>query len=162
MQMEASQYIDASPAQVWAALQDARILRDAVPGCESLTGNAIDGFDAVVVQKVGPVRARFTGSVVLSDRQEGTSMVLRGTGKGGIAGFASGEAHIRFHKAGTGTKLHYQVTARVGGKLAQLGARIIDGFARKMAEAFFARFCAAIEPGIVSESGPGASVHNAA
>lgn len=156
MEMSESRTIAAPPGVVWAALLDPGVLKAAVPGCEEMTGSADEGFRAVVVQKVGPVKAKFAGNVTLSDRVEPESLVLSGEGSGGVAGFARGEARVRLEPVAEGTLLHYQVEAKVGGKLAQLGSRIIDGFARKMADDFFARFQAAVEgpaePG--SEPGP--------
>lgn len=145
MEMNESRRIAAEPAMVWQALLDPDVLKAAVPGCEELTGSAEDGYEALVVQKVGPVKARFKGNVTLSERVEGESLVLSGEGKGGAAGFAKGAARVRLEPDGAGTILHYEVDAKVGGKLAQLGSRIIDGFARKMADQFFDRFQQAIE-----------------
>ena len=145
MEMSEARTIAAPPEVVWAALLDAEVLKAAVPGCEEMTGSAQDGFRAVVVQKVGPVKAKFTGAVTVSDRVEGESLTLSGEGSGGVAGFAKGEARVRLEAIPEGTALHYAVEAKVGGKLAQLGSRIIDGFARKMADDFFARFQAAVE-----------------
>ena len=116
-----------------------------MPGCESMTGSVADGFEAVVVQKVGPVKARFTGVVQLSDITEGRAVTITGEGKGGPAGFAKGGAKVRLDPVEGGTQLSYEVTASVGGKLAQLGSRLIDGFAKKMADDFFTRFQEAIE-----------------
>lgn len=145
MQMSESRTIAAPPEVVWAALLNPDVLKAAVPGCESLTGSAADGFEAAVVQKVGPVKARFAGVVTLSEMVEPESLTLTGEGKGGAAGFAKGAAKVRLEPVPEGTVLHYEVEAKVGGKLAQLGSRIIDGFARKMADDFFARFQAAVE-----------------
>ena len=145
MQMNESREIAAPPAEVWAALFDPDILRQSIPGCEELTGSVEDGFQATVVQKVGPVKARFNGAIALSDMAEGESATLTGEGKGGAAGFARGEARLRLEPSETGTILHYEVEAKVGGKLAQLGSRIIDGFARKLADQFFERFQQAVE-----------------
>ena len=137
--------IAADPATVWAAILDAEVLKACVPGCESMTGNPEDGFEAVVVQKVGPVKARFTGAVTLSDMVEPQSLRISGEGKGGPAGFAKGGANVTLTPSEKGTLLAYEVEANVGGKLAQLGSRIIDGFAKKMADDFFARFQEAVE-----------------
>lgn len=150
MQMTDTRIIAAPPGIVWAALLDPGVLKACVPGCEELTGTPEDGFEAVVVQKVGPVKARFSGIVTIADRIEGQSLTLNGEGKGGAAGFAKGAAHVALEPAQTedgaeGTQLSYEVEAKVGGKLAQLGSRIIDGFARKMADDFFARFQGAVE-----------------
>jgi carbon monoxide dehydrogenase subunit G len=145
MQLADTRDIAAPPAEVWAALFDPEVLAACVPGCESMTGSPEEGFEAAVVQKVGPVKARFTGVVRLSDIVEGESCTISGEGKGGAAGFAKGSAKVRLEPIEAGTRLSYDVEAHVGGKMAQLGSRIIDGFARKMADDFFARFQAAVE-----------------
>ena len=145
MQMSDSREIAAEPATVWAAILDPEVLRACVPGCESMTGSVADGFEAVVVQKVGPVKARFTGAVTFEDVVEGESLTISGEGKGGPAGFAKGGARVRLEPVEGGTRLAYDVEAKVGGKLAQLGSRIIDGFAKKMADEFFDRFKDALE-----------------
>lgn len=145
MKLAEERHIAADPATVWAAILNADVLKACVPGCESLTGNPTDGFEAVVTQKVGPVKARFTGVVTLSDIVEGKSLRITGEGKGGVAGFAKGGAFVTMTPDGTGTKLTYDVDASVGGKIAQLGSRIIDGFAKNLAEEFFNRFQNAIE-----------------
>jgi carbon monoxide dehydrogenase subunit G len=149
MQLTDTRDIAAPPETVWAALFDPEVLRACIPGCERMTGSAAEGFEAVVVQKVGPVSARFTGVVRLSDIDEGRGCTISGEGKGGAAGFAKGQAKVTLEPVeaagGPGTRLAYTVEAHVGGKLAQLGSRIIDGFARKMADEFFARFQSAVE-----------------
>ena len=145
MQMTDSRLIAADPATVWAAILNPEVLKVCVPGCEEMTGSAAEGFEAAVVQKVGPVKARFTGAVTVSDVVEGQSLTLTGEGKGGAAGFAKGEARVALAAEEGGTRLTYEVEAKVGGKLAQLGSRLIDGFARKMADDFFERFQAAVE-----------------
>jgi carbon monoxide dehydrogenase subunit G len=145
MHLADSRDIAAPPETVWAALFDPEVLKACVPGCESMTGSAAEGFEAVVVQKVGPVSARFTGVVRLSDIDAGRGCTISGEGKGGAAGFAKGTARVTLEPIEIGTRLGYAVEAHVGGKLAQLGSRIIDGFARKMADEFFARFQSAVE-----------------
>ncbi len=146
MKLAEERHIAAEPAVVWEAVLDPEVLRQCVPGCESLTGNVADGFEAVVVQKVGPVKARFAGKVTLSDIVEGRSLRIAGEGQGGVAGYARGGANVTMAPVeGGGTRLTYEVDAQVGGKIAQLGSRIIDGFARMMAEQFFDRFQHAIE-----------------
>ncbi len=145
MQLTDSRDIKASPDAVWAAILNSDVLKDCVPGCESMTGTPETGFEAVVKQKVGPVSARFTGLVHLSDMVPGKSLTISGEGKGGPAGFAKGGAKVTMDAIPGGTKLTYAVEANVGGKLAQLGSRIIDGFAKKMADEFFTRFQAAVE-----------------
>ena len=145
MKMAAERDIAADPSAVWAALLDPEVLKECVPGCQEMSGNADDGFEAVVVQKVGPVKATFKGAVTISDRIEGESLTLSGEGKGGAAGFAKGGADVRLEAIEGGTRLIYDVEAKVGGKLAQLGSRIIDGFAKKMADQFFQRFQETVE-----------------
>jgi len=146
MQLEDTRVIGAPRDEVWAAILNPDVLMACIPGCESLTGAPETGFEAVVVQKVGPVKARFTGTVTLSDIVPGEGLTITGEGKGGPAGFAKGGARVRFEAEGEGTRLSYSVEASVGGKLAQLGSRIIDGFARKLADEFFQRFQDAVEP----------------
>ena len=145
MKLSDQREIKADVATVWAAILDADVLKACVPGCESMTGNPEEGFEAIVVQKVGPVKARFTGAVTLSDMVPNQSLRISGEGKGGPAGFAKGGADVTLAPSETGTLLTYDVEANVGGKLAQLGSRIIDGFAKKMADEFFTRFQQAIE-----------------
>jgi carbon monoxide dehydrogenase subunit G len=146
MEMHATRTLDADRATVWAALNDADVLKACIPGCEELTGSPEEGFHATVKQKVGPVKATFKGGVTLSDVVPGTSYTISGEGKGGVAGFAKGAAQVSLSDAeGGGTELHYDVDAKVGGKLAQLGSRLIDSFARKMADQFFERFQAHVE-----------------
>jgi hypothetical protein len=146
MQLTDQRDIRAEPAIVWAALLSPDTLRACIPGCESMSGSVAEGYEAVVVQKVGPVSARFTGRVTISDIVEGRSLRIDGEGKGGVAGFARGGAAVTLEPIEGGTRLGYSVEAKVGGKLAQLGSRIIDGFARKMADEFFTRFQEAVEP----------------
>ncbi|MGR3502034.1 CoxG family protein [Pseudaestuariivita sp.] len=145
MEMSGSKVIAADRDTVWAALLDPEVLKACVPGCTEMSGNADDGFEATVVQKVGPVKATFKGNVTLEDRTPPESLRLTGAGKGGAAGFAKGGADVRLTDVPEGTQLDYDVEAKVGGKLAQLGSRIIDGFARKMADQFFENFQAAVE-----------------
>ncbi len=145
MQLADTREIAADPATVWAAILDPDVLQACIPGCESLTGSVDEGYQAVVVQKVGPVSARFTGVVRISDIEEGRALRISGEGKGGPAGFAKGAARVVLEPCEAGTRLGYEVEASVGGKLAQLGSRIIDGFAKKLADQFFERFQAAVE-----------------
>jgi carbon monoxide dehydrogenase subunit G len=144
MKLTDSREINADLATVWAALLDPEVLKTCVPGCTEMSGSADDGFEATVVQKVGPVKATFKGAVQISDRVEPTSLTISGEGKGGAAGFAKGGADVRLEAQGETTILHYDVEAKVGGKLAQLGSRIIDGFAKKMADQFFENFSNAV------------------
>jgi carbon monoxide dehydrogenase subunit G len=145
MEMQGERRIDASREEVWLALNDPEVLKTCIPGCEEMTKTSDTSFEAKVTQKVGPVKARFTGMVELADIVHAESYTLQGEGKGGAAGFAKGRARVKLSDDGGGTLLAYDVEAKVGGKLAQLGSRLIDGFARKMADDFFARFQQAIE-----------------
>lgn len=140
MELTDSKIIKASPETVWTALLDPQVLAACVPGCTEMTGSPEEGFEATVVQKVGPVKATFKGAVTLTEMEPGKGCVITGEGKGGPAGFAKGGARVRLEPVPEGTRLHYDVEAKVGGKLAQLGSRIIDGFARKMSDQFFECF----------------------
>ena len=147
MEMQGTRQIAAPRDMVWAALNDPEVLKAAIPGCQSLSGSPEEGFTAIVKQKVGPVSATFEGQVKLTDIVVLESYVIAGEGKGGAAGFAKGQAAVSLsdHEDG-GTLLTYDVKANVGGKLAQLGSRLIDGFAKKMADTFFQNFQTAVEP----------------
>lgn len=138
MQMLDTRQIAARPSEVYAALLEPDVLKACVPGATEVTGTPEDGFEATVVQKVGPVKATFKGKVTLADLVPGASITISGEGKGGAAGFAKGEAKVALSEKDGGTELSYEVDAKVGGKLAQLGSRIIDGFAKRMADQFFA------------------------
>lgn len=146
MELAASRILNADRATVWAALNSAEVLKACIPGCEELTGSPEEGFAATVKQKVGPVSATFKGEVTLSDIVPLESYTITGEGKGGVAGFAKGGAKVALSDAeGGGTELAYEVEAKVGGKIAQLGSRLIDSFATKMADQFFERFQAQVE-----------------
>lgn len=152
MEMSGSIKIDADRETVWAALLEAEVLKKCVPGCQEMAGTPDEGFTATVVQKVGPVKATFKGNVQLQDRAAPESLRLVGEGKGGAAGFAKGQADVTLSDEDGGTRLDYQVDAKVGGKLAQLGSRIIDGFARKMADQFFEKFRVVVEGPTLEDS----------
>ena len=137
MKMTDTRQIKATPAEVYAALLDPEVLKACVPGATEVTGNPADGFEASVTQKVGPVKATFKGQVTLSEMVENQSLTIDGQGKGGAAGFAKGGAKVSISETPEGSELSYDVEAKVGGKLAQLGSRIIDGFSKKMADQFF-------------------------
>lgn len=148
--------IRADKASVFQALLSADTLKDCVPGAQEVTGTPEEGFNAVVVQKVGPVKATFKGVVTVSDLVENEALTLTGEGKGGAAGFAKGSASVTLNEVPEGTELSYVVEAKIGGKLAQLGSRIIDGFAKKMADQFFTRFQEKVEgPSDESEEAAG-------
>lgn len=140
MKMSDTRTINAPIDTVWAALLDKDVLMACVPGCQEMEGSPEDGFQATVVQKVGPVKATFKGAVSLKDMLPPNSLTIEGEGKGGAAGFAKGGAEVSLKAEGDQTVLSYDVEAKVGGKLAQLGSRIIDGFAKKMADQFFNNF----------------------
>lgn len=146
MKMQDERIIQVDRVTVWAALLSPEVLKECVPGAQEVTGSVEDGFEATVVQKVGPVKATFKGQVTLSDMVEPESLTLSGEGKGGAAGFAKGGAKVTLTEVEGGTKLTYDVEAKVGGKIAQLGSRLIDSFAKKMADEFFTRFQEALEP----------------
>ncbi len=145
MQLTDVKIIKASPDVVWAAILNPDVLMQCVPGCQSMTGSVEDGFEATVKQKIGPVSATFAGVVKLSDIDPGRAVTISGEGKGGAAGFAKGGAKVVLEPVPEGTQLSYEVEANVGGKIAQLGSRLIEGFAKKMADEFFNRFADAVE-----------------
>ena len=147
MELSGSRIIAADRATVWAKLNDAETLKAAIPGCQELEGSPEEGFSATVKQKVGPVSATFKGAVTIEDATPPESYRLVGEGKGGVAGFAKGHADVTLNEVSEGTELVYDVHAQVGGKLAQLGNRIVGGFARKMADKFFENFATAVDGG---------------
>ena len=140
MDMTGEFLIPASRRKVWDALNDPEILKQSIPGCEEIEKLSDTELAAKVTAKVGPVKARFGGKVTLSDLDPPNGYKITGEGSGGAAGFAKGGATVRLVDEGDGTKLSYVVEAHVGGKLAQIGSRLIDATARKMAEEFFSRF----------------------
>lgn len=137
MEMISEQRIPASLDAVWAALNDTEILKQAMPGCESFDAIEENKFEAKLTAKVGPVKAKFKFQVELSEINAPNGYTILGEGLGGVAGFAKGSAKVDLTEDGDETILAYNVQARVGGKLAQLGARLIDGTAKKMADDFF-------------------------
>jgi len=142
------EYRIAAPRQkVWDALNDPEILKQVIPGCETITKHSDTEMSATVRAKVGPVSARFGGKVTISDRDPPNSYKIMGEGTGGPAGFAKGGATVRLTDDGDGTKLSYTVEANVGGKLAQIGSRLIDATARQMAENFFSKFAQVVASG---------------
>jgi uncharacterized protein len=147
MDMTGEYRIPAPREKVWAALNDPETLRASLPGCESLEKVSATQFVATVVAKVGPVKAKFNGNVELSNLNPPESYTIAGEGKGGAAGFAKGSADVRLaEEAAEVTVLAYTARADVGGKLAQLGSRLIDGTARKMADEFFENFRRQLTP----------------
>ena len=142
MELKGEYRIPAPRERVWAMLNDPNVLRECIPGCESLEGNPADGFAARVTTKVGPVKATFNGEVKLSNVKPPESYTISGEGKGGVAGFAKGGADVHLAEDSADTVLTYTVNAQVGGKLAQLGSRLIDSTSKKLADQFFAAFAA--------------------
>jgi len=140
MEMVSEQKISASREQVWAALNDTEILKKSMPGCESFDAISENTFEAKITAKVGPVKAKFKFNVELTDIRPPHGYLISGEGQGGVAGFAKGSAKVELSEDGDETILSYSVKANVGGKLAQLGARLIDGTAKKMADEFFSNF----------------------
>lgn len=144
MQMSGEYRIPAPRQAVWDALNDPEVLKQCIPGCEEMVRSADNAFEAKVVAKVGPVRAKFGGKVELSDIDPPNGYTISGQGQGGAAGFAKGGASVKLVEDGGETVLSYIVDASVGGKLAQIGSRLIDATAKKMAEDFFSRFAEAV------------------
>lgn len=146
MTMTGEVQLPAAREEIWAKLNDPDVLRVCIPGCESLEKMSDTEFKAVAVTKIGPVKARFKGKVTLSDLDPPNGYRISGEGDGGVAGFAKGGAVVSLSVADGGTVLVYQVEAQIGGKLAQLGQRLVNGAAKKMADEFFKKFAAAVSP----------------
>lgn len=151
MEMNGSQRIEASREQVYAALNDVDILRQCIPGCESIEKTSDTEMNAKVTLRIGPVKASFTGKVTLSDLDPPNGYTISGEGSGGMAGFAKGGANVDLVPEGEATMLNYTVKAEIGGKIAQLGSRLIDGTAKKLAGEFFSKFGEIVGP--VPETG---------
>jgi carbon monoxide dehydrogenase subunit G len=137
MDLTGSYTIPATQSAVWAALNDPDILRECIPGCETLSMLSETEFDATIVAKIGPLKARFTGKAELSEIDPNNGYRIQGEGSGGVAGFAKGGARVHLQGAGDSTVLTYEIEAQIGGKLAQLGSRLITGVVNGMAEKFF-------------------------
>jgi len=140
MEMTGEQLVLLPQAATWEALHDPAILKDCVPGCELITKTSDTEYDVLMVAKVGPVSAKFKGKMTVSDADPPRAYTLKFEGQGGVAGFARGEAVISLAPEGASTRLSYTAKATVGGKLAQVGARLIDGVARQLAGKFFEAF----------------------
>jgi carbon monoxide dehydrogenase subunit G len=152
MEMHGERRIPAPREAVWAKLNDPETLKACIPGCQELDKTSDTEFTAKVRAKVGPVSATFTGKVTLTDLDPPKGYTISGEGQGGVAGFAKGSANVSLDEEGGETVLRYGAQGQVGGKLAQIGSRLIDGTARKMADDFFSRFVAAVSP---SDGAPG-------
>jgi carbon monoxide dehydrogenase subunit G len=140
MEMTGAERVPASQADTWAALNDPEILKACVPGCESIERVAENEYQVLMVARIGPVSAKFKGKLALSDLNPPHSYALAFEGQGGAAGFGKGSARVRLSPEADVTLLDYEVTASVGGKLAQIGSRLVDAAARKVAQDFFAAF----------------------
>lgn len=144
MDMKGEHKISAPREVVWKALNDPDVLKACIPGCQDLTKTSDTGFEATVQAKVGPVKAKFSGAVTLSDIDPPNGYTISGEGKGGAAGFAKGGAKVSLEDDNGETILRYEVDAKVGGKLAQIGSRLIDSTAKKMAGEFFSAFASEV------------------
>ena len=160
MHLKGETLINAGREIVWAALNDPAVLARCIEGVESLEADGPNRFAGVLNAKVGPVKAKFSGAVELSELDPPNRYVISGEGKGGVAGFAKGSAEVVLSDAGAGvTRLSYDAKSQVGGKLAQLGTRLIEGTAKSYAENFFAAFKAEVEqsPATEPDSAPSAA-----
>ena len=146
MDMTGEYTIPAPRENVWEALNDAEVLKASVPGCETLEKVSDTEFTATVMSKVGPVRAKFNGRVTLSDIDPPNGYTISGEGQGGAAGFAKGGAKVSLTSENGGTVLRYEANASVGGKMAQIGSRVVEGVAKKTADDFFATFVEQVSP----------------
>ena len=146
MDMTGEFRIPAPRQRVWEGLNDPQILKECIPGCQTIEKVSDTEFAAKVLAQVGPVKANFAGKVTLSDLEPPQSYTIAGEGSGGVAGFAKGSAKVNLAEDGGATLLHYTVQAHVGGKLAQIGSRLIDATSRKMADEFFSRFVVVMSP----------------
>ncbi len=156
MKMSGEYTLNAGREAVWQALNDPEVLKACIPGCESIEMIGENEMEAVAVAKVGPVKAKFKGKVQLSDLDPPNSYTISGEGSGGAAGFAKGGAKVALSDAdGGGTVLAYDVDATVGGKLAQIGQRLVDGAAKKMADQFFQAFAEAVGGKVEVAAEPG-------
>lgn len=140
MEMQGSRVLAITQSQAWEALNDPEVLKASIPGCDKLEAAGDNRYVLSVAVKVGPVAARFAGKITLSEVQPPESYTLSFDGQGGAAGFGKGQAQVKLTPQGSGCELSYGVKAQVGGKIAQVGQRLIDGVARAMAEDFFKRF----------------------
>lgn len=140
MEMKGEQLLSVPQQQAWDALNDADILRDCIPGCESVERVSATEFQLAMTTAIGPVRGKFKGKLTLADVDAPHSYTLLFEGQGGLAGFAKGGAQVALTAQAEGTLLRYSANAHIGGKLAQIGSRLVDGAAKKMADSFFARF----------------------
>jgi uncharacterized protein len=159
MDMTGERRIPAPRQTVWDALNDPAVLRASIPGCENLEKLSDTAMKSTVAVKIGPISARFNGTVTLADIDPPSGYTISGEGQGGVAGFAKGGAKVHLEDDGPGTKLSYEVHAQVGGKIAQLGARLIDASAKQISDQFFDRFSATVAaPGPTAEVAPASAL----
>ncbi len=154
MEFQGRYQIPAAPELVWAGLNDPEILKACIPGCEEISKTSATDFLATATLKIGPVKARFKGKVALSELDPPKRCVLSGEGQGGMAGFAKGDAEVLLSPEPGGTSLSYTARANVGGKLAQIGQRLIDGAAKQIADDFFGRFVAVLSAAAAETAAP--------
>ena len=140
MQMTGQRLLPVPPQQAWNALNDPQMLKACIPGCESVTETGPNTYEVLMAARIGPVSAKFKGKLVQSDIVEPQSYTLAFDGQGGVAGFGKGKAEVKLDAAEGGTQLSYTATAQVGGKIAQIGSRLVDAAAAKIADEFFAAF----------------------
>lgn len=162
MDMTGERRIPAPRQTVWNALNDPAVLKASIPGCESLEKLSDTAMKSTVGVKIGPISARFNGTVTLADIDAPNGYTISGEGQGGVAGFAKGGAKVRLEDDGPGTKLSYEVNALVGGKIAQLGARLIDASAKQLSDQFFDRFSALVAAPAASDASAPAAAATAA
>jgi len=151
MEIKGAYLVAATRETVWMALNDPAILQRCLPGCETLEKQSETAFSATIKTKIGPVSARFTGTVTLENLDPPNSYRIVGEGQGGVAGFAKGSASVVLRDDGNGTMLSYDADAKIGGKLAQIGSRLVAGTIRKLADEFFRRFAETVAPGLAAE-----------
>lgn len=154
MELTGERLIPADVARTWHALNDPETLKACIPGCESLTRTGDSSFESVVAVKIGPVNARFKGKVNLTNVQPPTAYTLNFDGQGGAAGFSKGSADVALSPEGDATRLRFNAKAQVGGKMAQIGSRLVDATAQKLAEQFFSAFEAQLSPPTAAATAP--------
>ncbi len=145
MELKGDREIAVPRSQVWEGLNDPEVLLKSIPGCQEFTGSMEEGYTVKVTQKIGPVKATFKGRVEMEDINPENSYTLKGEAKAGAAGMGSGKARVKLTDTDSGTFLEYDVDAKVGGKIAQLGSRLIVGVAKKLADKFFTEFQKVVE-----------------
>lgn len=153
MDMTGQELLAVPPDTAWNALNDTAILKSCIPGCEELNKTSDTQYELVMRAKIGPVSAKFKGIMTLSEIDPPNGYTMLFEGQGGVAGFAKGQANVELIPEGHATRLAYTVKAMIGGKIAQLGARLIDGAARKLAQDFFAAFNARVSAGTEQVAG---------